>query len=104
MCKRCGDTFFRAIEGKSITSIWEPVVKNEEYTIPPEGIRFFVACAGLHKYPDDNGIVLRDTKNPEICSISSATKDGKEQDGINLLSYQHPRIAQSYLQKKGSKS
>lgn len=101
MCKRCGDTFFRAIEGKSVTSIWEPVIKNEEYTIPPEGLRFFVACIGLQAYPE-SGIILRDNKDQEICSIGDVTKEV----GIDLLSYQYPRIAQHYLlaPKKESKS
>lgn len=98
MCERCGDTFFRATERKSITNIWEPVLKEKEYAIPLEGIHFFIACAGLHKYSDDKGIALRDTNSPEICSVSRKANSNEELlEGIDLLTYKHPRIAQRYL-------
>ncbi|MBN9344484.1 MAG: hypothetical protein BGO76_06630 [Caedibacter sp. 38-128] len=105
MCQRCGDTFFRAIEGKNVTNIWGSLIKKEIHTIPPEGLRFFVACVGLQAYPE-NGIILRDNEGQEICSISSVTRDGTEEVGIDLLSYQYPTVAQHYLSapKKESKS
>lgn len=101
MCEKCGDTFFRATERKSITSIWEPLIKKEGYTISPEGIRFFVACAGLHKYPrlssDGKSLVaLRDKQDQAICSVSLNGKDG-----IDLLNYQHPTVALHYLPEEG---
>ncbi|AIL12684.1 hypothetical protein IM40_02745 [Candidatus Paracaedimonas acanthamoebae] len=102
MCEKCGDTLFRAIEGKNVTSIWESAIKKE-YTIPPQGIRFFVACVGLQAYPD-NGIILRDNEDQKTSSISGIVKSS-EQNGIDLLNYKYPTVAQHYLStpKKESK-
>jgi hypothetical protein len=96
MCERCGDTFFRASEKNSFTSIMKAALEKEDYKVSPNGIRFFVACTGLEKYPSDDGTILRDQHDQAICSVSYADKDG-----IDLLNYKHPTVPQHYLTEEG---
>ena len=96
MCEKCGDTFFLAIEGNNITGILKGALEEKGYSIPHKGILFSVACIGLQAY-SDRGIMLRDQKDQEICSVSRKVENNEIRDGIDLLSYKHPRITQRYL-------
>jgi hypothetical protein len=90
MCERCGDTFFREYEnGKGFTNLFNKALMSKGYVVPPYGIKFFVACAGLEKYPSDDGTVLRDSIEKRTCSISHNGKEAINLVNVNLAVAQH---------------
>lgn len=92
MCERCGDTFFREYENRrGFMNAFNNALSSKGYTIPAQGINFFVACAGLEKYSSDDGTILRDSLEAPKCSIPH---EGKE--AINLLNT-NLAVAQHYI-------
>src|SRR5690606_26956242 len=90
MCERCGDTFFREYEnGKGFTNLFNRALISKGYAVPSYGIKFFVACAGLEKYPSDDGTILRDSIEKRTCSISHNDKEAINLLNVNLAVAQH---------------